>query len=127
LDKTILNKIFWWTVFGVITFGSLAPSDNIPPEISTLNDKWLHFFMYAIFCTAAWSGLIAYHKNILETQRVLLAYVFSIFYGGFMELMQYYVVPGRYGDILDFVANTIGSSLSVTLILIYQWIAKKMK
>ena len=36
----------------------------------------------------------------------------AIFYGGIMELLQGYVFPGRAAEWLDFLANSIGASVS---------------
>ena len=79
----------------VITFLSLYPLPKLPEFHGT--DKTYHLFAY--FLLALPSGLKKPNK------WVLFIFLFIIF-GGFIEMIQPYV--NRYGEWLDFFANTIG-------------------
>lgn len=79
----------------VITFLSLYPLPKLPEFHGT--DKTYHLVAY--FLLALPSGL----KK--PNQWVLFIFLFIIF-GGFIEIFQPYV--NRYGEWLDFFANTMG-------------------
>ena len=82
-------------IFLVIAFLSLYPLPKLPEFQSA--DKTYHLFAY--FLLALPSGLKKPNK------WVLFIFLFIIF-GGVIEIIQPYV--NRYGEWLDFFANTIG-------------------
>jgi len=86
-------------------------------------DKVMHFFTYGIhvfLCLAALSNKIL----LLKLFHYLLALVFSVFYGIFNEIYQYFI-PEREFSLGDILANNLG--VITFLILIYIFQNKKQK
>ena len=98
--------------------GSCLP--HVKPIIGL--DKVVHLFMYATF---AFLCLWGYRKQFIsngkayQKRALLLAVVISIFYGGLTEMLQEYLVPGRTGDGFDFLADSIGTLLGVTVFYLF--------
>ena len=92
--------------------GSCLP--HVKPIVGL--DKVVHLLMYAVF---AFLCLWGYRKQFIsngqayQKKALLLALVISIFYGGLTEILQEYLVPGRTGDWIDFLADGIGTLLGV--------------
>ena len=86
-------------------------------------DKVMHFFTYGIhvfLCLVALSNKIL----LLKLFHYLLALVFSVFYGIFNEIYQYFI-PEREFSLGDILANNLG--VITFLILIYIFQNKKQK
>ncbi|MGB1295578.1 MAG: VanZ family protein [Flavobacteriales bacterium] len=111
-----IQKIGFPFVFVIITLGSLLPSEEIPKEIEVISDKWIHFCMYLGFNISFFYYWIQKQTSKRNSAILIYSTGISIFYGILMEVLQYYFVPGRYGDILDVIANTIGASLAWLLL-----------
>ena len=98
--------------------GSCLP--HVKPIIGL--DKVVHLFMYATF---AFLCLWGYRKQFIsngktyQKKALLLAVVISIFYGGLTEILQEYLVPGRTGDWFDFLADSIGTLLGITIFYLF--------
>ena len=96
---------------------SSLPGSKHIPDVRFM-DKMLHFGAYALL------GILffrAYETLPLRDNKkllILLSIVSAILYGISDEVHQYYV-PSRHGDILDGVANAIGSIIGV--VLYYRW------
>ena len=84
---------------------SLLPEDELP-DVS-LSDKISHFIAYSVIVTF---GLVGYRG----VKAAILVVVGAIALGGSLEIGQLFV-PGRSGDMLDFVANCIGVVAGVLL------------
>ena len=78
-----------------ITFLSLYPVQKLP-ELSG-GDKTHHFVAYF---------LLALPTGLIKPKKWILFILFFIIFGGIIEIIQPYV--NRYGEWLDFFANTIG-------------------
>ncbi len=98
-----------WAV--VITGLSAMPGIQLP-EFNLLGaDKIAHAVVYAVL-----TGLLLWCFRRLPRQMSLrraglLAFGLSVLYGVLMEFMQYAFVPGRFYEIDDMIANTIGATL----------------
>jgi len=98
--------------------GSVFP--RVKPVVGL--DKVVHLCMYAGF---AFLCLWGYRKQFISNgvkykrKAILLAIVISIAYGGLTELMQEYLVPTRTGDWVDFLADSIGTLLGVTIFYLF--------
>ena len=90
--------------FVVLTYLSLAPLTELPLEHA--NDKLLHVIAYAAL---AFFGLLR-RRTITVAIGLMLA---MIMYGGLIEMVQPYV--NRYGEIGDFIANSIGAVLGALI------------
>ena len=85
-------------------------------------DKVVHILMYAGFAFCCiWgyrqqfiSNGITYKKRALS-----IACIISVFYGGFTELLQEYLVPSRTGDWFDFLSDTIGTLFGISVFYLF--------
>lgn len=84
---------------------SLLPEDEVPDV--AFSDKVHHLIAYAVIAAL---GMLGYRGP-----RAAVAVVIgSIALGGLLEIGQGYV-PGRYADMLDFVANAAGVAVGLIL------------
>lgn len=101
--------ILWGVFVGIST---LIPSENIPDTVFNAYDKLVHagvfailtFLLFYAFRNHPESGMSAYRRKILVT-------IFSILYGGIIEILQSNFISGRSGDWIDFLADAIGCIL----------------
>ena len=105
---------FTLTASIAITVLSLIPVPEEPPLADVpLIDKWVHFVMYAALSLAMWFDHAVLNKRNTSRTFLLLAFIYPPLLGGLMELAQAYLTTCRSGDIIDFVANTIGAFIGV--------------
>lgn len=103
----------------VIAVLSLFPIKELHLENMTLSDKWAHALMYGTL-----TAVMLFDKNFenIKQGRVSLPLwiiIVPITYGGIMEILQEYCTNGnRSGDVLDFIANSIGT----ILVYAFAWI-----
>jgi len=115
--------IFWLLL---VTLLLCLPGTEFP-KITWLNkiwiDKWVHIFLFLIlvilWCKAYWS------KQKKENFRKFFfrVAVLSLIYGVMMELVQHFFIPFRSFDLLDIVADGVGSISG--FFLINRWYIKK--
>ena len=100
----------------VILYLSGGPGVSLPSSWADLFsvDKFAHAVVYAILTFLL---LVGYHrqkeKQVLSIVLLLSAVFGSSFYGFLMELMQYFVFPGRFFEVMDIIANIIGSFIGL--------------
>ena len=71
-------------------------------------DKFVHFCMYAGFCTVVWVEYFLSHKGVSRKRVFWGAVVAPIVFSGLIEVMQGYLTSYRGMDYYDFVFNTLG-------------------
>jgi len=107
---------------GVIFVFSFQPEVGVEQYFYG-QDKVIHFFIYGIhafLCLAALSDKILF----LKLFHYFLALVFSVSYGMFNEIYQYFI-PEREFSLGDILANSLG--IITFLILVYIFQNKKRK
>ena len=118
--KIIQN--YWKTILWslVILVISATPGNRIP-DIPIWNiDKFVHSFVYFIL---SFLFYWEYRKcSSIKTNKVLFLFAIFIIYGGVIEILQANVFVNRSGDILDFLANSLGV---IIMLLIFFLIPKK--
>ena len=96
---------------GFLTWASLAPAKVIAnfPFSFPYADKLFHFLIYGgLVAVARWTFATS-RLSQLSTFNPQLLFI-AIAYGGFMELLQSFLVSyGRSFELLDVVANTLGA------------------
>lgn len=110
--QSLLPGIVWTLViFGL----SIMPGVNLPESWADLLawDKLAHCFVYGVQVYLLLLGLL--HAGRLNSSTTLGVFIFSVAFGALMELIQFAFFPGRYFELLDILANTIGS--------IFGWLA----
>jgi len=111
LDNKLISQIaVYYTLILIIL--SLVPIPDLGlPRFKLLEfDKLIHFIMYLIF-TLIWGLKI---ENFLERKMEISAYL--ILFGLGLEILQHVLPFGRYFDLGDFVANSIGVLFGVFIL-----------
>ena len=106
-----------WALIILVFSGVPGNSIKLPPIWNA--DKILHLIVYMVLSVLLVIGFFFSKKSKSFLNIIFLTISLSTIYGGVIELLQHYFFIGRYGDVLDFVANTIGAvigALSVYLI-----------
>lgn len=110
--KAFLPAIGWALFIFTLSAG---PGISLPVEWWKLfsPDKWGHAIVYGILSVLILWGF----AKIGKTGSPFVFWGFSIAagYGIAMELMQYTFFPGRYFEVLDIIANIIGSIIGLVL------------
>ena len=120
------RKIFFWMlliVYSVVIFTLSSRPEVGVAQFFYGQDKVMHFFAYgvhAFLCMAALSDKIL----LLKLFHYFLALVFSVSYGTFNEIYQYFI-PEREFSLGDILANSLGIITFLALIYIFQ--NKKLK
>ncbi|MGB0884105.1 MAG: VanZ family protein [Flavobacteriales bacterium] len=109
-----LKPNLFYVVFSIVTLGSLMPQTSVPPVLQTLSDKTLHILMYLAFSASLFWFL---EKRTSQHQSLWLSISLSIAFGALMEVLQGQYIPGRFGSVLDLIANIIGV---FTFVLLHQ-------
>lgn len=119
MHKGFLFAASGWT--GFIIYACLMKAADIP-EASWLNipnkDKIVHFTFYFVF-TLLWVGAV---RNRRFTPKQIRMYVFfaAVFFGILIEICQGLFTTERSPDVLDAIANTSGSALSVFVLWLFR-------
>ena len=109
-NKLISQFAVYYTLILIIL--SLVPyPDDVLPRFKLLEkDKLIHFIMYLIFALI-WGLKI---ENFLERKMEISAYL--ILFGLGLEILQHVLPFGRYFDMGDFLANSIGVLFGVFIL-----------
>lgn len=90
-------------------------------------DKIVHFFMYLGLSGATAINYIHGERgNVNVKKMIIAAFLFPVFYGGFIEILQNYFFPPRTGDWFDFLADLLGSLAALPIAIVYKnYLSKK--
>ena len=89
----------------------LIPIGEIPVTNLNLGDKWAHILMYLILSAVIIAEYAYRHRTIGWRQITIAALILPIIMGGLIELAQAYLTFGnRSGEMLDWIADSIGSA-----------------
>lgn len=105
---------------------TLLPSASMPSlsiwELFSF-DSFAHAFLFAVLTYLMTVGLkkqFTFPK--LQHYAIRTALFVSTLFGIFIELLQHFLIPGRQGDILDVLSNTIGCLIGI---VIFKWIYRQ--
>jgi VanZ family protein len=106
-----------WAIIcsGIITYFCLTNSSNIPAINFPSIDKIVHFCFHFGF-TVSW---ILFFKKELKGKEAddykayLISFIFSVFFGITIEILQGVLTTTRTPDVTDVLANTIGATIGV--------------
>jgi VanZ family protein len=96
-----------------VFYAQSMPDAPEPP--GPLTDKHEHFFFYGVLALLALRAFTNANWRRITAATALGALVFSSLYGVVNEFHQRFV-PGRSYDVVDMIANTIGSAVAVALV-----------
>lgn len=98
------------------------------PHISFLEilafDKWVHAGIFFILALLMIRGFRLQKSSWVRKYAIAVTILFCVLYGGALELMQAAVFVERSADVYDFIANSFGAIIGVSL---YRKLADKIK
>ncbi len=108
-----------WTL--LILLVCLMPGDKLSSS-SFLSfkgaDKLVHFTLYLVLLILIGKGLVSYFQSSYSRNRIIaLSFLYCLFLGIGVEFIQSVFVAGRLGNFFDVLANAIGSSIGVLILL----------
>lgn len=112
-------------VIGAIAYVSLLREPNvILPSIPRI-DKWIHMLMYLLLVwILLWDSK---NENLNAWILRTIIVIFSIIFGGFIEILQERYCYPRTGDWLDWLADCIGVLIGLLMWIIgYKWYERRM-
>ena len=113
-----------WTLF--IAYLCLANFESLPKVGISGADKYVHVTLYFVF-TTLWSWHLKTRNPIVFSPLIKVVIV-SIIYGSLIEMAQGVFTTTRKADILDVLANTLGSILAMVVIhLDFKFLGRKIK
>lgn len=117
----MLKQIFFYAALfwsGFILFSCLVPSNDIPQFNIPNLDKVIHSLFHFVF-TSLW--FLFFKKKLNSSNNfnpLTISFVFSIFFGMTIELMQHFFTLTRKADFFDVLANLSGATMAVITILL---------
>ena len=106
-----------WAIIcsGIISYFCLTDSSNIPAVNFPSIDKIVHFCFHFGFTT---SWILFFKKELKgreanDYKAYLVSFIFSVFFGITIEILQGIFTLTRAADVTDILANTIGATIAV--------------
>ncbi len=121
-NKFLLAALVW-TVF--VTYLCLTDATNIP-KVSWLHiqnkDKIVHFTFYFVF-TFLWVNALKQYDKFTPKKARIYIFIVAFIFGIIIEICQGILGKGRSADVIDVLANTSGSALSILVL----WLLERRK
>lgn len=97
----------------------LSHQSGLPaPQLFPHQDKVAHFSEYAILGILAWR---CFRHQVKQPELLFLtSLVFCSLYGALDEFHQYFI-PNRHVDIFDWIADTVGSGISISIMTLLRF------
>ena len=108
----------------IITFLCFIPGNEISqPKLKIPHlDKFVHFGFYF-----ALSFIIQYElQNKIKLKNYLYIFIYSIFLGGLIEIVQKYIISSRGGDLYDLFADLLGALFAFFVYKIFYFLREKI-
>lgn len=104
--KHFIPVIVWAIVILIL---SVTPSEELPQTDIKFADKWAHFLVYGLLSFL----LLRNSQKYLQKEQVgfktwSVLFLLAASYGILIEFIQHYLIPSRFGEWQDALANTIG-------------------
>ncbi|RKY77442.1 hypothetical protein DRQ07_08765 [candidate division KSB1 bacterium] len=100
----------------ILTLSSI-PNLTLPDAGIDFEDKIPHFIEYFIFYMFLLRSASKLFKSVKK--RYLYSFLFAVAFAGIDEIHQMFI-SGRYSELFDFIADTAGSALSMTLMAVFK-------
>ena len=96
----------------------LIKSNEIPQIEIPYIDKVIHSFFYFVFTLLWFLYFKKKFNNSNSSKPLVISFVFSLFFGIGIELLQQFVTDTRKADVIDVLANMTGATLVVVVIVL---------
>jgi hypothetical protein len=116
--QSYIKLIVWVFVIGYLCFSSGGKFDNlnidtiIPAWLLPHMDKMVHFTMF--FCLAFLIRSLRWQDTI-DNKLYIIYLTMGVAYAATTEVVQYFFIAQRSGDILDFGCDVVGMALSLLI------------
>ncbi|MCB9426108.1 MAG: VanZ family protein [Flavobacteriales bacterium] len=87
-------------------------------------DKWVHFVFHCVLASLLSISLYREWGVVVIRTVYVITLIFSILYGGAIELMQDQLTVSRHADGYDMLANTFGGVVGMAIMSILKLYAK---
>ena len=120
----------WYIPAGVVAIAiallSLWEHPTLPPSVLRWSDKTWHPPMYVVQAVALLLPVLALGgaKRAGLWKRYAWTWLLTVGYGGLMEVLQATCTRTRTGDWRDLVADIVGASIGLVLVVIYRALQK---
>ena len=110
-NKIVLISIIYTALLTYLSLDTVKSSIKLPSQ----SDKLFHALAYLIF-TVVW--FFAFYPNLKFNYKKALvtASLVSLSFGIIIEFLQHFLTFNRQGDILDVLANALGTLFAVLII-----------
>jgi len=113
--RPLLPGLIWTLLIAVLT---LVPGNYIPRITSFLDwlspDKILHLVLFGTYSYLLAKGFQKQAlSQLLRQNPVIFSIIIGIVFAIFIEVMQKFVIPGRNGNVYDFLADVLGTFAGV--------------
>lgn len=115
-NKYLALALFWTAVVTVACLASISDVPDVDLGVENA-DKLVHFTFYAVFAVLWFSYLKMFVTN--HKKLYILVFSFSVSFGIIIEICQSLFTETRQADVVDAVANTLGTLLGLLLLKFY--------
>jgi len=125
--RPLVPGLLWTLLIAVLT---LVPGNYIPRITTFLDwfspDKILHFILFGTYTFLLAAGFSKQSGSaLLKQYPVFTSIIIGIIFAFFIEVMQKHIIPGRNGNMYDFLADVFGIFLGILVWRIMRRIEKK--
>ena len=106
--------IYWITLFALTT----VPVDVVP-QLFNYQDKIEHFVAYGVLAFLLTLALFFQKRSrLISSKAFLFTFIFILAYGAIDEIHQL-LVPGRFCDLYDWLADSLGGSIGIGIVYLF--------
>lgn len=113
-NKIALISIIYTALLMYLSLDTLKTSMKLPSQ----SDKLFHALAYFIFTFFWWVTIYSFLKVSFK-KTIIIASFWSLLFGILIEFLQHFLTANRQGDILDILANALGTLFAVLIINIF--------
>jgi VanZ family protein len=126
-ENSIMNILLRYTllplIIGLLIFigTCLIPSDQVPEMPAGIPwDKIVHFGMFFLLSAVSLYDYYKFHNNNPRLIRWLFwGFLVPVIYGGIIELLQMNFFSSRSAELVDWIADVLGSLVATILAIIF--------